>query len=155
MLKARPLLISQVALARSPWVISSARRSRTPCMSSAVTSPCSTTRSVSVTIRHAWRQDAVRHAEHAIETPIDDKQPAITIEHQQALQHVVERGVKALLLCVQSQRGPLAFLGDRKSGFRLGARNLCRLQLFIATQVAYSEQNGRADHQLQQRGRGN
>ena len=92
-----------------------------------------------VTIRHAWRQDAVRHAEHAIETPIDDKQPAITIEHQQALQHIVERGVKALLLCVQSQRGPLAFLGDRKSGFRLGARNLCRLQLFIATQVAYSE----------------
>ena len=104
-------------------------------------------------ICHARRQDAVRHAEHATETPIDDQQPAISIEHHQALQHVVERGVKALLLCVQSLSGPLAFFGHRKSGFRLGTCNLCRLQLFIPTQVTHGEQDRRADHQLQKSGR--
>ncbi len=42
---------------------------------------------------------------------VDDQKLASPIKHQQALQHVVQRGVKALALPLQSAGATLALLG--------------------------------------------
>ncbi len=137
MLNARPLAISQIAAARSLRSISNARRSRTPCMSSALTWPAATMMSVTSQIAHAGRQCAFGHAEHAAQAAVGDQQPAGVIEHQQALQHVVQRGVEAEALLVQRARGAFALFGARLC--RLG-----RLQHLVAAQVAHCEQNAAA-----------
>ena len=57
-------------------------------------------------VRHA-----IRHAEHLAEAAIDDQQFAGLVEHQQALQHVVQRGVEAVAVRMQSAGAAFALLG--------------------------------------------
>ena len=66
-------------------------------------------------IFHARRQSAVGHPEHPAKAAVDDQQLAGLVEHQQALQHVVQRGVEALALLLQSARPTFALLGGPAS----------------------------------------
>lgn len=73
--------------------------------------PCRNDGIGDLTIFHARRQSTVGNPEHPAKAVVDDQKLASLIEHQQALQHVVQSGVKALALPLQSEGTTLALLG--------------------------------------------